>query len=245
MPAGTKTERFENVKKENAVVTVEDFNYDRCVDKAREECEAEDGILVQDTAWEGYEHVPTLIMQGYGTMAAEAAEQMPCKPTHIFLQAGVGSMAAAVAGYFSNMQKPPVITIVEPDKADCVFRSAKAGERVNVDGELDTVMAGLACGEVSTVAWDILHSCADVFVSVPDEITEIGMRLLAKPVDGDDTVVSGESGAVCAGFVETVMTDDSLLPLREKLKLDKDSVVLCFSTEGATDRENWEKIVNN
>jgi len=182
-------------------------------------------------------------MQGYGTMAAEASEQMTEQPTHVFLQAGVGSMASAVTGYFAASESKPVIVIVEPEAADCVYRSAEAGKRVSVDGDLDTVMAGLACGEVSTVAWEILKTHADFFVSVPDEIAERGMRMLAKPLDGDETVISGESGAVCPGLVEAIMREPSLKELKEAVGLDEHSRVLCFSTEGATDRENWEKTV--
>ena len=246
MPEGTSRERFDNVRAEGAEVTVEPFNYDRCVEKAERECRRDmKGVLVQDTAWEGYEEIPALIMQGYGTMAAEAAEQLGSLPTHIFLQAGVGSMAAAVTGYFANLDTPPVITVVEPNAAECLYRSAVAGKREAVDGELDTIMAGLACGEVSTLAWEILRAHADFFVSVPDSIAAEGMRLLAKPYDGDGTVVSGESGAVCVGLVEELMTDESLSELRRELGLDQNSRVLCFSTEGATDRKRWEEIVFN
>ena len=155
MPKGTTQTRLNNIAKENATVTIENLNYDECVRMAaKEAAETEHGIMVQDTAWEGYEEIPTWIMQGYGTLALEADHQLEadeCRPTHIFIQAGVGSLAGAVVGYFANRFKenPPIMTVVEAKAADCLFRSASKGDgsRVDVTGDMLTIMAGLACGE--------------------------------------------------------------------------------------------------
>ena len=193
MPKGTTQTRLENIAKENATVTIENLNYDECVRMAAKEAEGtEHGIMVQDTAWEGYEEIPTWIMQGYGTLAMEADQQLEedgSRPTHIFIQAGVGSLAGAVIGYFSNRFKenPPIMVVVEAGAADCLYRSAVQadGNRVDVTGDMLTIMAGLACGEANTVSWDILRNHANAFVSCPDWVSANGTRIYGCPLPGD------------------------------------------------------------
>ncbi|MFI3258280.1 MAG: diaminopropionate ammonia-lyase, partial [Spirochaetales bacterium] len=114
-----------------------------------------------------------------------------------------------------------------------------------VDGDLQTIMAGLACGEPNTIGWDILKNHANAFVSCPDDVAECGMKMLAAPVKGDSPIISGESGAVSMGLLATLMKNPDYADLKKELKLDENSTVLMFSTEGDTDRENWEKIVWN
>ncbi len=156
-------------------------------------------------------------------------------------------MAGAVAGFFSDYykEKRPIITIVEPDKADCIYRSAKSndGKPCFVSGDMNTIMAGLACGEPCTIAWNILQGYADYFVSMPDYVAAKGMRILGNPIKDDDRVISGESGAETTGFVAEAMTNPNLQEIRSRLKLDKSSRILCFSTEGDTDCDNYRKIV--
>ena len=248
MPQGSSQIRRDNIAKEGAQVTIEELNYDDCVRlAAAEAAEAENGVVVQDTAWEGYEEIPTWIMQGYSTMADEAAEQLGCRPTHVFIQAGVGSLAGAVVGYFANRypDNPPTFVVVEASAADCLYRSAKAGDgepRI-VTGDLSTIMAGLACGEPNIVSWDILRNHAAAFVSCPDWVSARGMRMLGAPMRGDDRVISGESGAVGMGLLSVLMESDELKELRDYLKLGADSHVLLFSTEGDTDPERYKNIV--
>ena len=252
MPKGTTQTRLENIARENATVTIEDLNYDDCVRKAAKEAEeTEYGIMVQDTAWKGYEEIPTWIMQGYGTLATEAAEQLEedgvKRPTHIFIQAGVGSLAGAVIGYFANRFKehPPVMVVVEAKAADCLYRSAVRGDGscVDVTGDMLTIMAGLACGEANTVSWDILRNHADAFVSCPDWVSANGCRIYAAPLRGDSQVISGESGSVCMGLVAALMTRPEYSELKEALKLDGNSDVLLVSSEGDTDPERYHEIV--
>lgn len=247
MPKGSAPERLENIRKAGAQAEITDCNYDDTVRLAKQEAEQKDYVLVQDTSWEGYEQIPAWIMQGYCTMALEAWEQLPEVPTHIFLQAGVGSMAAAVAGFFRSVygESCPVITIVEPNQADCLFRTAKAddGRCHFVTGDMNTIMAGLACGEPCTLAWEILRDCADHFITFPDSAAARGMRILGNPAGADDRVISGESGASAFGCAAQIMSDPSLAWIRERLGLTAESRVLCFSTEGDTDRENYKAIV--
>ncbi|WP_288190536.1 diaminopropionate ammonia-lyase [uncultured Veillonella sp.] len=253
MPKGTTETRLKNIEKEGATVTIEELNYDDCVRKAvAEAAKVDNGVVVQDTAWDGYEEIPSWIMQGYGTMALEAGDQLNEKgvmPTHIFVQAGVGSLAGAVTGYFTNLYKEapvkPKIIVVEAQAADCLYQGALAGDgkpRI-VGGDLQTIQAGLACGEPNTISWDILRNHVDVFVSAPDWVAELGMRMTAAPLKGDKPIVSGESGAVPFGTVAAIMTMDAYKELRDELGLGKDSKVLCFSTEGDTDPIRYKEIV--
>ena len=218
---------------------------------AAEAAETKHGVVVQDTAWAGYEEIPAWIMQGYGTMANEAAEQLRQlevnRPTHVFVQAGVGSLAGAVVGYFTNLypNNPPKFVVMEAKAADCLYRGAVAGDgdpRI-VDGDLTTIMAGLACGEPNILSWDILLNHVSAFVSCPDWVSARGMRMLGMPVKGDPSVVSGESGAVGMGLISAIMEDDTYRDLREHLELDRFSQVLMFSTEGDTDPEKYRRIL--
>ena len=252
MPKGSSKTRFDNIAKEGASVTIEDVNYDECVRRANALAEStEHGVMVQDTAWEGYEKIPSWIMEGYGTMASEAAEQLRemaiNRPTHVFVQAGVGSLAGAVVGYFTNLypDNPPTFVVVECAPAACLYKGAAAGDgdpRI-VDGDMPSIMAGLCCGEPNILGWDILRNHATAFVSCPDWVTARGMRTLGAPEKGDPRVISGESGAVTTGLVETLMLDPEYAELKELIGLDKTSSVLCFSTEGDTDPDQYRRIV--
>lgn len=252
MPKGSTKTRFDNIAKEGAEVTIEELNYDDCVRlAAKEAAETEHGVIVQDTAWDGYEKIPSWIMQGYGTMAAEAADQLRQlevnRPTHVFVQAGVGSLASSMVGFFTNLfpSDPPTFVIMEAGAADCLYQGAVAGDgdpRI-VGGDLTTIMAGLACGEPNTIGWDILRNHASAFLSCPDWVSAKGMRMLASPVKGDPAVTSGESGAVGMGVISTIMTDDAYAELREALGLGRDSKVLLFSTEGDTDPVRYREVV--
>jgi len=248
LPKGSAVERLENIRNLGALAEITELNYDDTVRYAAR-CEKERGwVLVQDTAWEGYEKLPRWIMQGYTTMALEAAEQLGDKvPTHIFLQAGVGAMAGALTAFFADYykEKKPMIVIVEPHEANCIYKTAAAndGKIHTVGGEMRTIMAGLSCGEPCPIGWEMLKRYAEHFVSVPDLVAAKGMRILGKPVGGDARIISGESGAVTVGLAAELMLNERLSELRREIGLDKDSRVLCISTEGDTDKENYRKIV--
>lgn len=252
LPKGTSRERIAAIRELGADAHVINGSYDEAVRLSEKVARERGWKVVQDTAWSGYTTIPAWIMQGYTTMAAEAirqlAEQLPGKrPTHLFLQAGVGSMAASVLGYFVRKLGPdcPVAVIAEPHAAACMYESASApdGEPHRASGDLQTIMAGLACGEPNPLAWDILRECADAFVSCPDRVAAAGMRMLAAPVGGDPKVVSGESGAIGVGLLAAIMQKDEGRLLQKQLGLGGDSVVLCFSTEGDTDKEQYRRIV--
>ena len=252
MPKGTTETRLENIRKEGAQATIEEVNYDECVRMAAAAAEKTPrGVVVQDTAWEGYEEIPSWIMQGYGTMAMEADEQLKdfgCeRPTHVFIQAGVGSLAGAVQGYFANRypENPPTVVVIEADEAACLYKGAAAGDgnpRI-VDGDMPTIMAGLACGEPNTISWDILRNHVKVFIAAPDWVAVKGMRMLAAPIKGDVPVTSGESGAAPFGALAAIMTMDEYKDLKNAIGLNENSRVLLFSTEGDTDPIRYKNIV--
>ena len=247
MPKGSALERLENIRREGATADIMDMNYDEAVRLAQKMAEEKGWVVVQDTAWEDYEDIPRWIMQGYTTMGHEIMEQIPEKPTHIFLQAGVGSMAGAMTGFFSNLyeKEKPMIVIVEPAKADCLYQTAKAddGKLHIVTGDMDTIMAGLACGEPCTIGWNFLKGYADAFIRCPEYMAADGMRVLAAPAKGDTAVVAGESGAAAFGAMVNILLDEELAEYKKMLKLDESSRILCISTEGDTDQENYKNVV--
>lgn len=248
MPKGSSAERLNNIRLLGAEASITELNYDDTVRQASRYVEENGGVLVQDTSWPGYEEIPSWIMQGYTTMAYEAVEQLEgVKPTHVILQAGVGAMSGAITGFFSDLYKEerPVIAIVEPESADCIYCTAKAdnGKLATVKGDLKTIMAGLACGEPCGIGWKILRDHVDCYASVPDYVAANGMRILGNPAGKDKRVISGESGAVTMGFLAEILSNPDYRTIKEKLKLDSSSKILLISTEGDTDKENYKRIV--
>lgn len=250
MPKGSSVERLNHIKDEGAEAFITDVNYDDAVRLAAEHAEKNNWVLIQDTVLENYEEIPKRIMQGYITMALEAYEQLTDlneKPTHLFIQAGVGSLAATVQGFFANMygEERPITVVVEPNKADCLFKTAEAndGKLHFIKGDMDTIMAGLACGEPNRLGWEILRDYADAFLSCSDNITAQGMRILAAPIKGDTPVISGESGAVGVGAVSEMLRRSQYATLKERLQIDFNSRILFFSTEGDTDASHFKKVV--
>ncbi|KAG8154448.1 diaminopropionate ammonia-lyase [Burkholderia catarinensis] len=218
--------------------------YDDTVRRAADDALVNGWQVISDTSYEGYTEVPRDVMQGYGIIAAEAATQFPAgvRPTHVFVQGGVGGVAASLCSWFweSYGSDAPRFIIVEPANADCLIRSAGAGKPTPAAGDLDTIMAGLACGEVSVIAWEILREGADAFLTVTDEAAASCMRLLADAPFGDARVVAGESAVAGLAGVLLAATDPEK---RKALGLSESSVVMLVGTEGATDPALYEQIV--
>ena len=170
------------------------------------------------------------------------------RPTHVFVQAGVGSLAGAVQGYFANkyLKNPPTVVVVEADAAACLYKGAVQGdgEEAIVEGDMPTIMAGLACGEPNTTSWDILKNHVSVFVAAPDWVAAKGMRMLSAPIKGDVQVTSGESGAAPFGVLVEIMKNPAYADLKEALGLNLESKVLLFSTEGDTDPDHYSRVIN-
>ncbi len=247
----TSAARIKAIEANGARVVVVDGTYDDAVRQVTVDAEREGWQVISDTSWEGYADIPRWVMQGYTTLLNEAQEQLAAqgiiRPTHVLAQAGVGALAAATIGFYSQLfgAERPINVVVEPEKAACLYRSIEIGDGQphSFPGDLDTIMAGLACGDPSPIAWDILRSCADVFLSCPDYVAAKGMRVYAVPLAGDPFIVSGESGAVTLGALMFTLERPELADLKAALRLDRDSQILLINSEGNTDPNHFRRIV--
>ncbi|KRB62166.1 PLP-dependent lyase/thiolase [Rhizobium sp. Root708] len=240
--AGVSDERVAAIARFGAEMVRVEGTYDESVKEAARVAQKHGWTIVSDTSWPGYERIPGLVMQGYTAIVREALRALPEPPTHVFVQAGVGGIAAAVAGHLAVAlgDERPIFTVVDPARAACIFESAKAGHPVSVPHGEPTIMAMLECYEPSLVAWRILSRTADAFMTLEEEDAIAVMRRLARPLSGDPAIVAGESGGVgLAGLIKAASDPD----IRTALGLGPQSRVLTINTEGATDPEKYAEIV--
>lgn len=249
MPVGSAEVRAQAIRDAGpAEVEITDMSYDDTVRFAERQSREKGWFLIQDTAWEGYEKIPAWIIQGYLTMAAEAMTQSfekGLRPTHLFLQAGVGAMAGGVLGFFSSClgENGLIAAVVEPKTVDCIFRSAAAGDGSihSIGGSPETIMSGLNCGTPCKITWPVLRDYAQFYFACPDCVAAHGMRVYARQ---PEKVVSGESGAVTMGVLDLLMRESELREVRTAMGLNRDSVILLLNTEGNTDPESYARIVD-
>ncbi len=247
LPHGAAKERLNAALAEGAKAEILPMNYDDAVRYASKMASENNWILIQDTALPYYENIPINIMKGYETLVHEIKDQVSLLPTHLILQAGVGSFAGSFIKAFAREFKYlPTVIIVEPEEANCYYISAKSGKDNPqvVTGMLKTIMAGLACGEPNPLAFDIIMRTAQCFVSACDEVAKLGIKRLAKPLGDDPVIVAGESGSVGIGLISLLMKDEKYISLRKELNLDVNSKIMCVNTEGDTDSYNYMKILN-
>ena len=240
--AGVSDERITAIARFGAEMIRVDGSYDDSVREAACVAKERGWTVVSDTSWPGYERIPGLVMQGYTALVREALRQIPQPPTHVFIQSGVGGIAAAVAGHLAIVlgEQRPVFTVVDPARAACLFETARAGHPVTIAHGEPTVMAMLECYEPSRVAWRILSRTADAFMTVDEEDAISIMRRLADPLDGDPAIVSGESGGVgLAGLLKALAHPEA----KSALSLGADSRIFVVNTEGATDPGRYQEIV--
>ena len=218
-----------------------DGNYDESVKQADSDAAEHGRIIVSDTSYPGYVDIPKDVAIGYTVMLAEAVEQMGEEiPSHVFIQAGVGGLAAAVCAYFWELwaERRPRFIVVEPEKANCLQQSAAQGSPVAVEGDLETLMAGLSCGEVSLLAWDILQPGVNDYLTLSEDGVASCMQLLAQ---GEPAVEAGESAVAGIAAAIVAREDDEMAA---KLGLDESSRIFVIGTEGATDPELYDKLLN-
>ncbi|MFD1929175.1 diaminopropionate ammonia-lyase [Sporosarcina siberiensis] len=250
MPKGSSKQRLNAIREEGATAAITDVNYDETVRICAKLAEENGWVMVQDTAWEGYDEIPLWIMQGYSAIAQEIIEEMEVQkekpPTHIFLQAGVGSYAAGIGAYYTQYYRddPPKIVVVESNLADCYYRSFSnsTGTMEIVSGDMNTIMAGLACGEPNKRAFRILKQYAWASYSCADHIAALGMRVLGNPLLNDPKIISGESGAVPLGLLFYLRAFENRKAC-EELRLNETSRILLISTEGDTDYQSYLDVV--
>jgi diaminopropionate ammonia-lyase len=230
LPTFTSAEKEAAIRARGAEVIRIDGDYDAAVAECRRQSAAKGWTVIQDTSWEGYESAPVSIMRGYGVLVHEIAEQWKVAPTHVFVQAGVGGLAAATVGYlWAICERRPLSVVVEPRSADCWFQSNLAGKPAPASGDASTAMGGLACREISPICWPVIGEGADWFMTIEEEDVAPARRLLAHPLEDDPEVTSGPSG--CAGLagLTRVCTDRAAF---EALGLDAKSRVLLINSEG-------------
>ncbi|MEM5368379.1 diaminopropionate ammonia-lyase [Paraburkholderia azotifigens] len=222
-------------------------NYDESVEEAARLASVNGWHVVSDTSYDGYEDIPRDVMQGYGTIAAEVVGQSDSQPdqpayTHVFLQGGVGGLAAGLVSYLWEFhgEHRPRFVVVEPEQADCLYQSALAGRAARATGSVDSVMAGLACGETSPLAWRFLQHSVDDFMTISDDDAVNAMRILAAGSDIDAPIVAGESGVAGLAGLIVLLQDQQLA---RKVGLDGSSRVLVVNTEGATAPATYHKLV--
>jgi diaminopropionate ammonia-lyase len=239
---GVSPARAEAIARFGAEIVRVAGTYDESVVEAARVATERGWTVVSDTSWDGYERIPGLVMQGYTAIIREALAQLPAPPTHVFVQAGVGGIAAAIAAHLSLVSGPnrPIFTVVDPARAACIFESARAGQPTKIGHDEPTVMAMLECYDPSPLAWRVLERSADAFMTVEDEVAVEAMNKLARPVGGDPAIVGGESGvAGLAGLIVALRDPQA----RSALKLDATSRVFVVITEGATDPGRYAELV--
>jgi diaminopropionate ammonia-lyase len=250
MPHNTVNARIENIKKEGAQVVIVDGAYDEAVELAADDAQRNGWQIISDTSYEGYTEIPAWVMAGYTTLFREIDRQTSSdlQFDFIFLQGGVGSLAAAAVRYYlpRSDRGCPRFICLEPVQADCLMASIRssAGELTRSTGRLDSLMAGLNCGTPSLIAWPILRDSVDLFLAIPDRYALDAMKTYYHPTGTDVRIVSGESGAAGLAALIALMKDRSLDGARERLGIGSSSRVLLFNTEGDTDPDHFQRIVH-
>ena len=230
LPKFTSAAKEAAIRQRGAEVIRVDGDYDTAVAECRRQAEAKGWTIISDTSWEGYDSVPRSVMRGYTVLVEEIVRQWPEAPTHVFVQAGVGGLAAAVIGYlWAVLPERPTFIVVEPASADCWFQSNLLGKPALASGNADTQMGGLACREISPVTWPIIAEAADWFMTIEEDEVLPARRRFAHPLDDDPAITSGPSG--CAGLAALTSACADAAAFKA-LGLGKDSRVLLINSEG-------------
>jgi len=240
--SGVSQERVAAIARFGAEIVRVAGSYDDSVEEAARVADKNGWTIVSDTSWPGYERIPALVMQGYTAMVREALRQLPEPPTHVFVQAGVGGVAAAVGGHLALAlaDQRPMFIVVEPARAACLYESARAGHPIRIEQGEPTVMAMLECYEPSLIAWRVLSRVADGFMTVEEEDAVAAMKRLARPLGADPAVVAGESGGVgLAGLISALADPEA----RKALRLSPRSRIFVINTEAATDPLRYAELV--
>ncbi|BCB21717.1 diaminopropionate ammonia-lyase [Bosea sp. ANAM02] len=239
---GVSDERVAAIARFGAQMVRVDGTYDDSVVEAARVATERGWTIVSDTSWDGYERIPGLVMQGYTAIAREGLAQMPEPPTHVFVQAGVGGIAAALAAQMQTSfgDERPFFTVVEPSRAACIFEAAKRGKPGKIPHGAPTVMAMLECYDPSPLALRVLYRAADAFMTAEDSDAVEAMNRLARPIAGDPAIVAGESGGAGLAGLLAALRDPEV---RAALKLDGQARVFLVNTEGATDPARYAELV--
>jgi diaminopropionate ammonia-lyase len=253
MPTNTVKSRIENIQNENAEVVFVEGTFDDCVTKCKEDAKKNNWCAISDTAYPGNMEIPGWILRGYSTIFREIEDAINTENRpqmdFVFLQAGVGSLAAAGASYYALRygNKRPKLICVEPVSADCYLESIRFGNGHPLPsrGKLDSIMAGLNCGIPSLLAWPIVRDAMNLFLSISDDYAKMAMVKYQSSINGDQKIISGESGSAGLAGLLALCTDDHLKEAQLKIGIDHNSHILLINTEGDTDPENYKRVINN
>jgi len=230
LPKFTSAEKEAAIRARGAEVIRIDGDYDTAVAECRRRAGENGWAVISDTSWEGYETVPRDVMRGYTVLADEMLRQWPGGPTHVFVQAGVGGLAAAVIGHlWARMRQRPLAIVVEPASADCWFQSNLAGRAAPASGNAETAMGGLACREISPLTWPVIGLGADWFLTIEEDQVMPARTLFAHPLGDDPEIASGPSGCAGLAALTRACTDEAAF---EALALCKKARVLLINSEG-------------
>ena len=218
-------------------------NYEQSLIECIKQSTENNWQIVQDVAWKDYMVVPKYTMAGYSVMMREIIDQINNeKITHVILQAGVGGMAGAmVSGIARYLDNVPVTIVVEPDSAACVLESIKTGKIEKIDIKRESLMGGMSCGEVSLVPWEILKNSVKHCISLPDDDIAKTMRLLGNSTFSEHRIIAGENSA--PGVIGLIASYEDQI-IKQKLQLDENSNILIIGCEGDTDKEMYQKLIN-
>ena len=218
-------------------------NYEKSLIECIKQSTDNNWQIVQDVAWQDYMIVPKYTMAGYTVMMKEIVDQInQNRVSHIILQAGVGVMAAAmIAGIARYLENIPITIVVEPDSAACVLESIRTGKIEKIDIKRESLMGGMSCGEVSLVPWEILKNSVKYCISLPDDDIAKTMKLLGNASFSKEKIIAGENSAPGVISLIAGCEDEKV---KEKIGLDKDSNVMLIGCEGDTDKEMYQKLIN-
>ena len=234
--------RAEEMRNLNAEVIRVKGNYEDSLNFCKEESKKNNWEIIQDVAWPNYELVPKLTMAGYSTMIKEISVQTNEYITHIFLQAGVGGMAAGlVAGVANYFKKVPKIIIVEPENANCVMQSIENNTPTSVDIKKESIMGGMSCGEVSLVPWQILKNSVNNCVSVSDKFVSQTVAMLADKVVCDISIEGGECSTPGITSLISCCNNDET---KSALEINENSNILLIGCEGSADIDLYQKLLS-
>ncbi len=251
VPKNTAPSRIKNIRKLRGKVNIVNGDYDRAVMRARAAARLYGHVLIQDTSWEGYTEIPTIISAGYKTMLMEMDDLLHKKNDpgvdFVFLQSGVGTWASAVVAYYRNRypRSMPKFILVEPKESDSMLASCREQVLTRTKGTQETVMAGLNCGTASYLAWKILSESIDLFLAIPDKYAIKAMQNLYYPFKNDPQVFAGESGSAGLAGLLALCNDKSLEGVRKKIGFNEKSRVLVFNTEGVTDPDSFDELISS
>ena len=246
VPFDAAPARVAAIRGEGAEIIVSNGNYDFAVKQAADDAKANSWVVVSDTSWSGYEQIPRWIKAGYTRVMMEAAQEWKAPPDVVLVQGGVGGLVCAALSWLCHAlgHERPYFIACEPRGSACLLEAARAGHAVTLNDPPPTLMECLRCGEASAIASPLISAAADAFVAIDDKCCARAMRRLARPLGADSAIIAGASGACGLASLLAILHDETLRPVRDASGLNPASRVLVIVTEGATDPDLYDRVMN-